>query len=238
MSPWIVALLAVLYVAGLFGIARLAERPAAEPWLRKSGGLIYSLTLAVYCTSWTYYGAVGTAVSAGWEYVPIYLGPLLLFLFGQPLLLRIARLTRQQNAASLADFISARYGKRQGVALLVTLVCLVVVVPYIALQLKAVAQSYKVLLGDRADPQVWWQNSALMSALAMTVFAILFATRPQHLTGRNRGIMAAIAFESLVKLAALLTLAVGAMFLLAQPSRVWVTSRRMPPGSPSTRCPS
>lgn len=221
MSPWIVALLAVLYVAGLFGIARLAERPAAEPWLRKSGGLIYSLTLAVYCTSWTYYGAVGTAVSAGWEYVPIYLGPLLLFLFGQPLLLRIARLTRQQNAASLADFISARYGKRQGVALLVTLVCLVVVVPYIALQLKAVAQSYKVLLGDRADPQVWWQNSALMSALAMTVFAILFATRPQHLTGSNCGIMAAIAFESLVKLAALLTLAVGAMFLLAQPSRVW-----------------
>lgn len=220
MSPWIVALLAMLYVAGLFGIARLAERPAAEPWLKRFGGVIYSLTLAVYCTSWTYYGAVGTAVSSGWQYVPIYLGPLLVMLFGQALLARIARITRQQNAASLADFISTRYGKRQGIAVMVTLVCLVVVVPYIALQLKAVAQSYRVLLGDRADPGIWWQNSAMMSALAMTVFAMLFATRPQHLTGRNRGIMAAIAFESLVKLVALVTLAVCAMFLLDHPQHL------------------
>lgn len=218
MSPWIVAVLALLYVAGLFGIARLAERPAAEPWLRRFGAPVYSLTLAVYCTSWTYYGAVGTAVSSGWHYIPIYLGPLLLWLFGQPLLARMARLTRQQNAASLADFVSARYGKRQGVAITVTLVCLVVVIPYIALQLKAVAESYRVLLGDRADTDVWWQNSALMSALAMTAFAILFATRPQHLTGRNRGIMAAIAFESVVKLAALLTLALGALWVYDRPS--------------------
>ena len=220
MAPWIVAVLALLYVAGLFGIARLAERPAAERLLQRAGGLVYSLTLAVYCTTWTYYGAVGTAVSAGWQYLPIYLGPILLFLFAQPLLGRIARLTRQQNSASLADFLSARYGKRQGVGVMVTLVCLVVVVPYIALQLKAVAESYRVLLGDRADPGVWWQNTALMSALAMTVFAILFATRPQHLTGRNRGIMAAIAFESLVKLVALLTLAVGALLLIDRPGRV------------------
>ncbi|RZU45341.1 Na+/proline symporter [Fluviicoccus keumensis] len=219
MTPWIVALLALLYVAGLFGIARLAERPSAEAFLQRHGGLIYSLTLAVYCTSWTYYGAVGTAVSSGWQYVPIYLGPLLVLLFGQALLTRIARITRQQNAASLADFISTRYGKRQGVAVGVTLVCLIVVVPYIALQLKAVAQSYRVLLGEQADPDIWWQNSALMSALAMTVFAMLFATRPQHLTGRNRGIMAAIAFESLVKLVALVTLAVGAAFLLARPQQ-------------------
>ncbi|HEX5359566.1 MAG TPA: PAS domain-containing hybrid sensor histidine kinase/response regulator [Fluviicoccus sp.] len=217
MTPWIVALLAMLYVAGLFGIARLAERPSAEPFLQRHGGFIYSLTLAVYCTSWTYYGAVGTAVSSGWQYVPIYLGPLLVLLFGQALLTRIARITRQQNAASLADFISTRYGKRQGIAVLVTLLCLIVVVPYIALQLKAVAQSYRVLLAEQADPAVWWQNSALMSALAMTVFAMLFATRPQHLTGRNRGIMAAIAFESLVKLVALVTLAIGAVFLLQKP---------------------
>ena len=112
MSPWIVALLAMLYVAGLFGIARLAERPSADPWLQRFGGILYSLTLAVYCTSWTYYGAVGTAVSSGWQYVPIYLGPLLVLWFGQPLLTRIARLTRQHNAASLADFLSSRYGKR------------------------------------------------------------------------------------------------------------------------------
>jgi Na+/proline symporter len=94
------------------------------------------------------------------------------------------------------------------------------VVPYIALQLKAVAESYRVLLGERADPGVWWQNSALMSALAMTAFAIHFSTRPQHLTGRNRGIMAAIAFESVVKLAALLTLAVGALLVFDRPGQL------------------
>ena len=147
MAAWVVALLALLYVGGLFLIANWGERHADDKLIRKYGGLIYSLALAVYCTSWTYYGAVGTAVTQGWDYIPIYLGPILLFMFAQPFLFKLLYVAKKQNVTSVADFISARYGKRKNIALLTSLICLVVVVPYIALQLKAVASSYHVLLG-------------------------------------------------------------------------------------------
>jgi Na+/proline symporter/signal transduction histidine kinase len=210
-TAWTVALLALLYVGGLFWIANWGERHADDRLIRKYGGLIYSLALAVYCTSWTYYGAVGTAVTRGWDYIPIYLGPILLFIFGQPFLFKLLYVSKKQNVTSIADFISARYGKRKNIAMLVAIICLIVVVPYIALQLKAVASSYQVLLGgdfsDTSDH--WYQDSALLSAIAMAFFAILFGTRKLHLTEQNRGVMVAIAFESVVKLFALLTLAIA-----------------------------
>lgn len=214
MAAWTVALLALAYVGGLFWIANWGERHADDRLIRKYGGLIYSLALAVYCTSWTYYGAVGTAVTQGWDYIPIYLGPLLLFLFAQPFLFKLLYVTKKHNVTSIADFISSRYGKRRNIALLVALICLVVVVPYISLQLKAVASSYQVLLGeDFSVGQVrWYQDSALLSAVAMAFFAILFGTRKVHLTEQNRGVMVAIAFESVVKLFALLMLA-GAVYV-------------------------
>lgn len=211
MTAWTVALLALLYVGGLFWIANWGERHADDRLIRKYGGLIYSLALAVYCTSWTYYGAVGTAVTRGWDYIPIYLGPILLFIFGQPFLFKLLYVSKKQNVTSVADFISARYGKRKNIAMLVAIICLIVVVPYIALQLKAVASSYQVLLGGDFSDTVdhWYQDSALLSAIAMAFFAILFGTRKLHLTEQNRGVMVAIAFESVVKLFALLTLAIA-----------------------------
>jgi len=216
LSAWIVALLALLYVGLLFFIANWGERHAGDQLLRKYGGLLYSLALAVYCTSWTYYGAVGTAVTQGWDYIPIYLGPILVFLFAQPFLFKLLYVAKKQNAASITDFISARYGKRKNIALMTALLCLVVVIPYIALQLKAVASSYQVLLGhDLSDHSLpWWQDTAWFSAMAMTVFAILFGTRKVQLTEQNRGVMVAIAFESVVKLFALLCLALMAWWLL------------------------
>lgn len=209
MSAWIVALLALLYVGLLFFIANWGERHAGDQLLRKYGGLLYSLALAVYCTSWTYYGAVGTAVTQGWDYIPIYLGPMLVFLFAQPFLFKLLYVAKKQNVASITDFISARYGKRKNIALVTALLCLVVVIPYIALQLKAVASSYQVLLGHDLSDQAlpWWQDTAWFCAMAMTVFAILFGTRKVQLTEQNRGVMVAIAFESVVKLFALLCLA-------------------------------
>ena len=217
MAAWTVAVLALFYVGGLFVIANWGERHADDKLIRKYGGLIYSLALAVYCTSWTYYGAVGTAVTRGWDYIPIYLGPMLLFIFGQPFLFKLLYVTKKQNVTSIADFISARYGKRKNIALLASLICLVVVVPYIALQLKAVSSSYQVLLGRdiAGESATWWQDSAFLSTLAMAFFAILFGTRKLHLTEQSRGVMVAIAFESMVKLFALLTLAFAVyLFLL------------------------
>lgn len=210
MAAWTIALLAFLYVGGLFLIANWGERYSDNTVLRRYGGVIYSLALAVYCTSWTYYGAVGTAVNRGWDYVPIYLGPLLLFLFAQPFLFKLLHVSKKQNVTSIADFISARYGKRKYIAMLATIVCFVVVIPYISLQLKAVASSYYVLLGHDfpLDSGAWWQDGALLSACAMAFFAILFGTRKVHLTEQNRGIITAIAFESFVKLFAFIMLAV------------------------------
>ena len=206
-AGWII-LMAIAYIGGLFAIANWADRPRHDPLLQKYGGAIYSLALAVYCTSWTYYGAVGSAVSSGWDYLPIYLGPVLLYLFGHRLLRKLLFVAKKHNVTSLTDFISARYGKRQAIAALTALLCLVVVVPYIALQLKAVTNSYQVLAGiPAAGSTAVWQDSALWSAVTMAIFAILFGTRKLHLTEQNRGVMAAIAFESVVKLGALLMLA-------------------------------
>jgi Na+/proline symporter/signal transduction histidine kinase len=221
-AAWIIAVLALLYVGGLFYVANWAEQHRSDHLLRKYGGLIYSLALAVYCTSWTYYGAVGSAISSGWDYVPIYLGPLLVLIFAQPMLRKLLHVAKKHNATSITDFISARYGKRHAIAAMTALLCLVVVVPYIALQLKAVSASYQVLLGRNEDSlQLWWQDTALLSALAMTLFAILFGTRKVHLTEQNRGVMAAIAFESVIKLAALLTLGIAvSWFVLDRPWQI------------------
>ncbi|CAM3844660.1 PAS domain-containing hybrid sensor histidine kinase/response regulator [Rheinheimera salexigens] len=219
MAAWIIAVLALLYVGGLFLIANWGERHADDKLIRKYGGLIYSLALAVYCTSWTYYGAVGTAVTLGWDYIAIYLGPILLFIFAQPFLFKLLYVTKKQNVTSIADFISARYGKRKNIALFASLLCLVVVIPYIALQLKAVSSSYQVLLGgDFSDESaIWWRDSAFLSAVAMAFFAILFGTRKLYLTEQSRGVIVAIAFESVVKLFALLTLAIAAYWFLLEP---------------------
>lgn len=213
-TGWII-LLAVAYIGGLFAIANWADQARHDSLLQKYGGAIYSLALAVYCTSWTYYGAVGSAVSSGWDYLPIYLGPVLLYLFGHRLLRKLLFVAKKHNVTSLTDFISARYGKRQAIAALTALLCLVVVVPYIALQLKAVTSSYQVLVGGSADTAgPVWQDSALWSAATMALFAILFGTRKLHLTEQNRGVMAAIAFESVIKLAALLLLAGAVLYWL------------------------
>ncbi|MDP5135408.1 PAS-domain containing protein [Rheinheimera baltica] len=224
MAAWIVAVLALVYVGGLFLIANWGERHADDKLIRKYGGLIYSLALAVYCTSWTYYGAVGTAVTQGWDYIPIYLGPVLLFVFAQPFLFKLLYVSKKQNVTSVADFISSRYGKRKNIALLASLICLVVVVPYISLQLKAVSSSYQVLLGGDFTDEAsnWWQDSAFLSTVAMAFFAILFGTRKLHLTEQSRGVMVAIAFESVVKLFALLTLGLAVyIFVLGESSDIF-----------------
>lgn len=213
MSAWLIALLVLLYVAVIFAVAGWGERLRDDRVLRRHRGLVLSLALAVYCTSWTYYGAVGSGVRHGWDYLAIYLGPLLVFLAAQPFLRKLAFVVRRENITSIAHFISARYGKRRNIARLAALTCLVVVVPYIALQLKAVADSYRVIAGDAGVPD-WWPDAALPSAAVITVFAILFGTRKLKLTEQRRGLMLAIAFESAVKLVALVVLALVVLVAL------------------------
>jgi Na+/proline symporter len=152
---WSVVALALGYVSILFALAWYADR--AGRFTRTSDGrpLIYALSLAVYCTSWTFFGSVGLAASTGYNFIPVYLGPILLFVLGWRLLLRIVRLAKSQNITSVADFLAARYGKSQAVAAIVTVIAVAGTLPYIALQLKAVALSVDTLLGERPLPRSW-----------------------------------------------------------------------------------
>ena len=208
LSPGLIAVVFLSYMALLFAIAFYGDRRAAplSPCLR---AWVYSLSLAVYCTSWTFFGAVGQASERLWSFVPIYLGPVLLMLLAPWVLQKMVRISKQENITSIADFIAARYGKSQGLAVLVTLVCLVGVLPYIALQLKGIVLGVNLLTGASAESSgVRAQDTALVVSLVLALFAILFGTRNLDVTEHHRGMVLAVAFESLVKLLAFLAVGV------------------------------
>jgi Na+/proline symporter/signal transduction histidine kinase len=200
LQGWALFLVSALYVALLFAVAYWGDRrvargltPARKPW-------VYSLALGVYCTSWTFYGAVGRAVESGWDFLPIYLGPILVFAVGYGLVRRIVEISKRHNITSIADFIGARYGRHQQLGSLVALVALIGVLPYIALQLKAVSASFAVM----ARPGASLPDTALLMALLLALFAILFGTRQVVSSENHHGMVLAIAFESVVKLIAFL----------------------------------
>lgn len=204
---WVLLLVSAGYVGLLFAVAYAGERRAPTgPRLRP---LVYALALAVYCSSWTFYGAVGTAARTGLGFLPIYLGPLLLLVFGWRILERLVLVSGEQRIVSIADFISSRYGRAPGLAALVAAVAVVAAVPYIALQFKAVAMSVEVLApgghrGALADP-------ALYVAGLLAAFSILFGTRQVDATEHHRGMVLAVALESVVKLLAFLAIGVLAL---------------------------
>ena len=210
---WIVIALALGYVSSLFALAWYADRTFRSR--KGSGGrpLIYALSLAVYCTSWTFFGSVGFSASTGYDFFAVYLGPVLLFVFGWRFILRIVRLAKSQNITSVADFLAARYGKSQAVGAIVTVIAVLGTLPYIALQLKAVALSVTALLG--APPLQLFSlqtDTALVIALLMAAFAVLFGTRHIDATEHQEGLIVAVAAESLVKLAAFLTVGFFVVF--------------------------
>jgi Na+/proline symporter/signal transduction histidine kinase len=202
---WSVVALALGYVSILFAVAWYADR--ADRFSKSGSGrpVIYALSLAVYCTSWTFFGSVGNAASTGYDFIPVYLGPILVFALGWPFLLRIVRLAKSQNITSVADFLAARYGKSQAVAAIVTIIAVAGTLPYIALQLKAVALSVDTLLGARSIKHLNLPtDTAFIIALTMAAFAVLFGTRHIDATEHQEGLIVAVAAESLVKLATFL----------------------------------
>ncbi|MCR6663858.1 MAG: hybrid sensor histidine kinase/response regulator [Luteimonas sp.] len=217
-SSWVLLLVSIGYAAVLFAVAWIGDRYPLypqRPWLRP---VVYSLALAVYCSSWTFYGAVGTAVHHGIGYLPIYLGPLLLLLFGWRILERMALIAQTQNTVSIADFIASRYGRSQRLAAFVALIAIIAAIPYLALQFKAVAISLGVLGGK--DETSMFGDPALYVAALMALFAILFGTRQVDATEHRPGMMLAVALESLVKLVALVAVGVFAVG--------WLGARELP----------
>ena len=210
---WVLLVLSLGYVTVLFAIAYWGDNIEQSRVSSFNRSVIYSLTLGVYCTSWTFYGAVGSAAEVGWGYLPIYLGPMVVILFGWPLINRIVTISKRQNLTSIADFIAARFGKAQGLAALVTIIATIGSVPYIALQLKAVVGGFSIVSNYSVTGGAEY-DTAFVVASALAVFAILFGTRKIDVTEHHEGMMIAIAFESVVKLLAFIAVGVFALLLL------------------------
>jgi Na+/proline symporter/nitrogen-specific signal transduction histidine kinase len=208
---WVVVLVSAGYLGLLFALASYADRRADRGRSVISSGVVYALSLAVYATSWTYYGSVGRAASSGVGFLPIYLGPTVAMVVWWVVVRKIVRICKRDRITSLSDFVAARYGNHAGLGALVTVVAVVGILPYIALQLKAIASTFDVLRAPEVPTAAaavaevpLLQDSALYAALLLAVFTIVFGTRHLDASERHEGMVAAIACESLVKLAALL----------------------------------
>ena len=210
-----IVLIALAYIGLLFAIAYYGDKRADSGRSIVNKPLVYTLSIAVYCTAWTFYGSVGRAASTGVGFLPIYLGPTLVALLFWLVLRRIVRIAKTQRITSIADLIASRYGKSQLLGGLVTVIAIIGIMPYISIQLEAISFSFAVLrhypIISSADPSAagsLWLDTSFYTAVLLIVFAILFGTRHIDTTERHEGLVAAIAFESLVKLLAFLAVGI------------------------------
>jgi Na+/proline symporter/signal transduction histidine kinase len=205
----VILLFSAAYLGVLFAIAYWGDKRADAGRSIIANPYIYAMSLAVYATSWTFYGSVGRAAANGVGFLPIYLGPTLMAALFWLVLRKMVRISKANRITSIADFISARYGKSALLAGLVTVIAVIGIIPYIALQLKAVSTSFLILLQypevvmpAKGEAVAVWKDTGLLVALLLAAFTILFGTRHLEATERHEGMVAAIAFESLVKLLA------------------------------------
>ena len=211
-SPALVIGVAFAYLLLLFAVASHGDRRAKQGRSVIGNAWVYALSMAVYASAWTYFGSVGRAASAGVWFLPIYLGPMLAMILAWLLVRKMIRIARAYRITSIADFVASRYGKSPLLAGLVTLITVVGIVPYIALQLKGISVAYALMTtvpGEAvARSPHWTSDSTLYIALALAGFTIVFGARHLDSTERHEGMVAAIAFESLVKLLAFLAVGV------------------------------
>ncbi len=216
---WLIFGSALCYMLLLFVIAAYGDRAGTRRFRQSTGRpIIYALSLSIYCTSWTYYGGVGLAASQGWEFIGIYIGPVLMFTLGMPLISRIVTLAKAERITSIADFMAARYGKNPAVAAIVALIALIGSVPYIALQLKAVSSSVATMINieafERLTATFLFADISLFVTIFLAAFAMIFGTRHTDATEHQDGLILAVAMESLVKLVAFTVVGLTVVYLL------------------------
>ncbi len=209
------------YMGLLFAIAYWGDKRADEGRSVIANPYIYTLSLAVYCTAWTFYGSVGMAADSGLTFLTIYIGPTLMSILGWVVLRKIIRISKVHRITSIADFIASRYGKSPMLGGAVTIIAVMGVIPYIALQLKAVSTGFllinqypELIVSLHSSDIPIFGDTAFYVAVTLALFAILFGTRHLEATERHEGLVAAIAFESIVKLAAFLTVGIFVTYFL------------------------
>ncbi|MCW7543030.1 hybrid sensor histidine kinase/response regulator [Aurantimonas litoralis] len=224
MHSGIIVFTAIVYLLLLFAVAWWGDRRAAAGRARISRPGVYALSLAVYCTSWTFFGSVGVAARDGLSFLAIYLGPILVFVFAPGFIERLIRHAKAERITTVADFIGSRYGKNPSVAALATVIAIVGTVPYIALQLKAISTSVASLVAHYSatlEMPPLFSDLALLVATVLGIFAVLFGTRHADATEHQDGLVLAVAMESLVKLTAFLAVGLWATFVLFEPGELW-----------------
>ncbi|HOB62514.1 MAG TPA: sensor histidine kinase [Candidatus Competibacteraceae bacterium] len=211
---------ALAYMGALFGIAYYGDQRADVGRSIIANPYIYTLSLAIYCTAWTFYGSVGLAATSGVDYLPVYLGPTLMAILLWFVLRRIVRIAKVHRITTIADFVASRYGKSGLLAGMVTVIVVFGILPYISIQLKAIATSFSLLrqypmvtMATASAQQPFWTDTTFFVALVLIVFAILFGTRHIDNTERHEGMVAAVAFESLFKLVAFVLVGVVVTFV-------------------------
>ncbi|MBY6199050.1 PAS-domain containing protein [Vibrio hangzhouensis] len=215
MQGWIVVPVSLAYLGILFLIAWYGDRQ--KKWLSNWRPWVYSLSIAVYCTSWTFYGTVGQASANPWAFLPIYVAPIIVFTLGWRVIARLILIAKREHITSIADFIAARYGKSQGLAVVVTLIAVAGILPYIALQLRGITMGLDVVAPNLAS-ELGYQDTHISWFVvgALAIFTMLFGTRHIDNTEHHRGMMMAVAFESIVKLVAFLVVGVFILYLAWQ----------------------
>ncbi|MBE1300775.1 MAG: response regulator [Alteromonadaceae bacterium] len=201
--------IAAVYLGFVFWLGTWGDGHSKKAKAISSHRYVYGFALAIYCTAWTYFGAVGEAARNNWNYLPILLGPILLYLFGYRILIKLIKVSKKQHITTIADLISSRYGKRQIVALVVTLIVLLASIPYIALQLQAIGSAFTLVTGSD-DVEIVVFSASVFIAL----FCVFFGTRRTDVTEYRHGLMLSIAFESVLKLVALFLVALVAVWFL------------------------
>lgn len=213
MNNYLLVIIIVMYLAVLFYIAFLAEKKRQSKWVNNP--YVYTLSLAVYCSAWTYYGSVGIAANSGINFLPIYLGPVIAAPLWIVVLRKIIRISKQHKISSIADFISLRYGNSRFLGALVTIVCLFGTLPYISLQLKAVSETFEIMSDDTSYVSTTViDDSTFYVALLLAIFATFFGTQNADASEKHKGIIATVAFESVLKLVFFLAIGIYVTFYL------------------------
>lgn len=213
MSDYAIITIVVIYLMILFLIAFFAEKNGRSKWVNNP--YIYTLSLAVYCSAWTYYGSVGIAANSGMGFLAIYLGPVIAFPLWIVVLRKIIRISKQQKISSIADFISLRYGNNRFLGALITVICLLGTIPYISLQLKAISETYQIMVASSTYGATnVYDDSAFYIALTLAIFAAFFGTQRTDASEKHKGIIVTVAFESILKLVFFLLLGIYVTFYL------------------------
>ncbi|MCL5129882.1 sensor histidine kinase [Algibacter sp. L4_22] len=213
MSNYAIITIIIIYLAVLFFVAFLAEKKRRSKWVNNP--YVYTLSLAVYCSAWTYYGSIGIAANSGINFLPIYLGPVIAAPLWIIVLRKIIRISKQHKISSIADFISLRYGNNRFLGALVTLTCLFGTLPYISLQLKAVSETFEIMANKSSYvSSTILGDSTFYVALLLAVFAAFFGTQNTDASEKHKGIIASVAFESVLKLVFFLIIGVYITFYL------------------------